>query len=48
MMSHKEKQTREVFKLFKKLKVLTMIKLTAIMMCSERTIQPNFAIIDKS
>ncbi len=39
MTSRKEKQTREVFKLFKKLKVLTIIKLIAILMCSERTIQ---------
>ena len=39
MTSRKEKQTREVFKLFKKLKVLTIIKLIAIMMCSDRTIQ---------
>ena len=39
MTSRKEKQTKEVFKLFKKLKVLTIIKLTAILMCSERTIQ---------
>jgi hypothetical protein len=39
IMSYKEKQTREVFKVFKKLKVLTIIKLTAIMMCCERTIQ---------
>jgi len=39
MTSHKENQTREVFKVFKKRKVLTMIKLIAIMMCSERTIQ---------
>ncbi len=39
MTTHKEKQTREVFKLFIKQKVLTMITLGAIMMCSERTIQ---------
>ena len=44
MTSRKEKQTKEVFKLFKKLKVLTIIKLTAILMCSERTIQRRLKI----
>ncbi len=39
MTSQKENQIREVFKLFKKQKILTMIKLATIMMCSERTIQ---------
>ncbi len=39
MPSEKVKRSKETFRIFKKHKVLTMIKLVAILMCSERTIQ---------
>jgi transcriptional antiterminator len=39
MATHKEKQSKEIFIKFKKQKVLTMINLTSILICSERTVQ---------
>ena len=44
MKSDKEKLTAEVFKLFEKHKVLTMIELGSTLMCSERTVQRRLKI----
>ena len=44
MKSDKEKLTAEVFKLFEKHKVLTMIELASTLMCSERTVQRRLKI----